>query len=159
MQDKKAVFLDRDGVINKKPPKDDYVKSLDEFFLLPKSLWAIKLLKEKGYLVIVITNQSGIAKKLMTKKAVDEIHKKLKNIDAFYVCPHNYGYNCTCRKPQPGLIKDAVIDFCIDLKKSYMVGDSQTDKDAALNAGIPEKNVLIMSTNGSLLKAVKALNL
>ncbi len=159
MQMKKAVFLDRDGVINKKPPEHDYVKSVREFFLLPKSLEAIKHLKEKGYLVVVITNQRGIAKGLMTKEAVDEVHKIITDAEAFYVCPHDYVANCSCRKPKPGLILKAVNDLNINLGNSLMIGDSDDDRKAALSAGILQKNIFIIPTNGSLYKVVKGLGL
>ena len=157
MQKKRAVFLDRDGVINRQPPDHQYVKSAEEFAILPESLAAISFIRTRGYLVIVITNQRGIARGLMTRESVEQIHKKLENIDAFYICPHNYEEKCACRKPQPGLIKDAVIDFDIDLKESFMIGDSEIDYQAALNAGIPEKNVRIIPHNSSLLKIVKTL--
>lgn len=154
---KKAVFLDRDGVINKKPPDHDYVKSVREFFLLPGSLEAIRLLKEKEYLIVVITNQRGVARGLMTKDSVDEIHKIISGVEAFYICPHDYKDNCLCRKPKPGLIIEAVNDLNIDLNKSIMIGDSEGDRKAALKAGIPEKNIFIMPTNGSLYEVIKAL--
>lgn len=156
---RKAVFLDRDGVINKKPPKDDYVKSLDEFFLLPKSLCAIKLLKEKGYLVIVVTNQRGIARGLVSQETINKIHQRLEEVDSFYVCPHSNEDNCQCRKPRPGLIKKAATDLRINLSKSFLIGDDESDRQAALNAGIPKENITIMAPNNSLLKATKTLNL
>lgn len=156
---KKAVFLDRDGVINRKPQEHDYVKSAREFFLLAGSSEAIRLLKEKEYLVVVITNQRGIARGLMTKETVDEIHKIISDADAFYICPHDYKDNCLCRKPKPGLIIEAANDLNIDLNKSIMIGDSENDRKAALKAGISEKNIFIIPTNGSLYQAVKTLSL
>ena len=137
----KAVFLDRDGVINKK--RIDHVKSVDEFKIFSNVGDAIKLLRDKGYLVIIITNQSVIGRNIISEKKLDEIHIELKNylkqsntyVDSIYYCPHIPEQNCDCRKPKPGLIFEACQDFDIDLKNSYFVGDSISDLDAARNAG------------------------
>ena len=106
----KAVFLDRDGVINKK--RIDHVKSVDEFKIFSNVGDAIKLLRDKGYLVIIITNQSVIGRNIISEKKLDEIHIELKNylkqsntyVDSIYYCPHIPEQNCDCRKPRPGLI-------------------------------------------------------
>ena len=137
----KAVFLDRDGVINKK--RIDHVKSVDEFKIFSNVGDAIKLLRDKGYLVIIITNQSVIGRNIISEKKLDEIHIELKNylkqsntyVDSIYYCPHIPEQNCDCRKPKPGLIFEACQDFDIDLKNSYFIGDSISDLDAAGNAG------------------------
>lgn len=137
----KAVFLDRDGVINKK--RIDHVKSVDEFKIFSSVGDAIKLLRDKGYLVIIITNQSVIGRNIISEKKLDEIHIELKNylkqsntyVDSIYYCPHIPEQNCDCRKPRPGLIFEACQDFDIDLKNSYFIGDSISDLDAAGNAG------------------------
>jgi len=137
----KAVFLDRDGVINKK--RIDHVKSVDEFKIFSNVGDAIKLLRDKGYLVIIITNQSVIGRNIISEKKLDEIHIELKNylkqsntyVDSIYYCPHIPEQNCDCRKPKPGLIFEACQDFDIDLKNSYFIGDSISDLDAARNAG------------------------
>jgi len=137
----KAVFLDRDGVINKK--RIDHVKSVDEFKIFSSVGDAIKLLRDKGYLVIIITNQSVIGRNIISEKKLDEIHIELKNylkqsntyVDSIYYCPHIPEQNCDCRKPKPGLIFEACQDFDIDLKNSYFIGDSISDLDAAGNAG------------------------
>ena len=137
----KAVFLDRDGVINKK--RIDHVKSVDEFKIFSNVGDAIKLLRDKGYLVIIITNQSVIGRNIISEKKLDEIHIELKNylkqsntyVDSIYYCPHIPEQNCDCRKPKPGLIFEACQDFDIDLKNSYFIGDSISDLDAAENAG------------------------
>lgn len=135
---KKVVFLDRDGVINKKPPQADYVKSWEEFEFLPKIIEAIRLLNSKGYKIIIITNQSGIARKKLSKKDLENIHKKmqqeLKNnsakIDKIYYCPHGWDKGCFCRKPKPGLLLQASTEHFIDLRKSLFIGDDKRDKEA-----------------------------
>ena len=137
----KAIFLDRDGVINQE--RKDYVKKLDEFIILDKTSDAINIIKNRGFLVIIITNQSAINRKLLSVETLNKIHEKLQSylerydtsFDGVYFCPHTPSENCECRKPKPGLILQAVIDFQIDLLESYMIGNSETDVHAARNAG------------------------
>ena len=137
----KAIFLDRDGVINQE--RKDYVKKLDEFIILDKTSDAINIIKNQGFLVIIITNQSPINRKLLSVETLNKIHEKLQSylerydtsFDGVYFCPHTPSENCECRKPKPGLILQAVIDFQIDLSESYMIGNSETDMLAARNAG------------------------
>ena len=137
----KAIFLDRDGVINQE--RKDYVKKLDEFIILDKTSDAINIIKNHGFLVIIITNQSPINRKLLSVETLNKIHEKLQSylekydtsFDQVYFCPHMPSENCECRKPKPGLILQAVIDFQIDLSESYMIGNSETDIHAAKNAG------------------------
>ena len=136
----KAVFLDRDGDINEK--RNDHVKNIDEFKIFSGVGDAIKLLRDKGYLVIIITNQSAIGRKIISEKKLDEIHTELKNylnqhdtyVDSIYYCPHTPEENCNCRKPKPGLLIKATSDFDIDLEKSYFIGDSESDLNAAKEA-------------------------
>ena len=145
----KAVFLDRDGVINEK--RDDHVKNISEFKIFSGVGDAIKLLRDKGYLVIIITNQSAIGRKIISEKKLDEIHTELKNylnqhdtyVDSIYYCPHTPEENCSCRKPKPGLLIKATNDFGINLEESYFIGDSESDLNAAKEArckGILLKN-------------------
>jgi len=137
----KAIFLDRDGVINQE--RKDYVKKLDEFIILDKTSDAINIIKNHGFLVIIITNQSPINRKLLSVETLNKIHEKLQSylerydtsFDGVYFCPHTPSENCECRKPKPGLIVQAVTDFQIDLSQSYMIGNSETDIHAAKNAG------------------------
>lgn len=134
----KAIFLDRDGVINKE--RKDYVKNIHEFEVLDGVSDAIINFKKKGYLVIVITNQSAINRNLLSVKTLDQIHSHLQellkpnniSIDAFYYCPHLPEENCICRKPKPGLLLQAASDFDIDFTKSYFIGDRITDSKAAI---------------------------
>ena len=156
----KAIFLDRDGVINEE--RKDYVKNLDEFIILKGVSKAIKLLKEKNFLVIIITNQSAINRKLLTDNGLDEIHNHLQDIlknddtsyDAIYYCPHKPEENCKCRKPKPGLLLRAAEEHSIDMKNSFLIGDSMTDIEAADMAGC--KGILLKE-NESLLEIVENL--
>lgn len=156
----KAIFLDRDGVINKKAKEHDYIKSWDEFTLLPDVAAAIKLIHKLGYLVIVISNQRGVARGIMTTEAVNKIHEKLNRLlrqygakmNAFYWCGHDYEDQCECRKPSPGLILKAAKDFDIDLKNSWLIGDSENDRLCAEDAGARAK---IIPTDSSLLTAIQ----
>lgn len=140
---RKAVFLDRDGVINQKPPEHDYVKNWKEFEFVSGIEELIKKANSKGYLVIVITNQRGIARGLVTEETVQKIHCKMISelrkkgaiIDAVYYCPHDIEDKCDCRKPKPGMILKASKDFNVDLKKSILIGDDKNDIIAGNKAG------------------------
>lgn len=139
----KTVFLDRDGVINRKPPEGDYVKSWKEFEFLPKAPEALRLLKEAGMRIIIVTNQRGIARGLMTERDLEEIHKRMlvelarlqASVDAIYYCPHEEGV-CDCRKPRVGLFRKAQQDFPdIDFSNSAVIGDSLKDMEAGTQLG------------------------
>ena len=137
----KAVFLDRDGVLNK--DRSDYVKNIHELEILPNVGKNIKLINDQGFLVIVITNQSAIGRKLTSTNEVELIHDSLQKylkkwnakIDAFYYCPHHPKDNCDCRKPKSSLLIQAANDFNIDLKNSWMIGDHDRDIQSGLNVG------------------------
>ena len=153
----KAIFLDRDGVINKE--RKDYVKSVEEFQIIDNIPKVIKILKEKGFVVIVITNQSAINRGLVTIETLNEIHNHLQkilkdnntSIDDFYFCPHIPDENCKCRKPNPGMLIKAVQDHNIDMNQSFMIGNSLTDIQAAQKAGC--KGILL-NQNQTLLELV-----
>ena len=155
----KAVFLDRDGVINQKAPEHDYIKSWDEFHFLPGVKEAIRRIHQKGYLVIVVTNQRGIARGLMTEKDLKEIHRKMceelqkqgASIDDIFYCPHDIKDNCTCRKPQPGMLIQAQNKWDIDFAKSCIIGDSDSDIEAGQRVGCRG----ILTTD--LMKAIELL--
>ncbi|XRO77813.1 D-glycero-alpha-D-manno-heptose-1,7-bisphosphate 7-phosphatase [Methanocaldococcus sp. 10A] len=125
----KAIFLDRDGVINKRLI-GDYVKRIDEFELLPKVREALIEFKKMDYLLIVVTNQQGIAKGIMTEEDLKVIHdymlKLLPEIDDIFYCPHLEG-TCNCRKPRNSMLLKAKEKWNIDFKKSWMIGDSESD--------------------------------
>ena len=153
-----AIFLDRDGVINQE--RKDYVKNLNEFKIFSGVSEAIDLLRKNNFLIIIITNQSAINRKLLDINTLENIHKFFQeylkknhtSVDAIYYCPHLPEENCLCRKPKPGLILSAAKDLKIDLKKSWMIGDSQKDIEAANNAGC---NSILLKTNQSLLDVIK----
>lgn len=139
-----AVFVDRDGVINRKMPEGEYVMTWSQFHLLPGAIDAIAKLKRAGLLVIVVTNQRGIALGLYGAEDVVRIHARLQqelavngaSIDGFYICPHDDGV-CQCRKPQTGLFAQAMADFPgIRPQSSVMVGDSFSDIEFGRNAGM-----------------------
>ena len=140
---RRAVFLDRDGVINAKLPEDRYVAHTWEFRLLPGVVQALRSLAKLGYVLVVITNQRGIGRGLMTESQLDAVHDFMceefrrggVTVDAVYHCPHDKNENCPCRKPEPGMILDAGRDLGIDLGSSYMVGDSPSDIGAGKRAG------------------------
>jgi D,D-heptose 1,7-bisphosphate phosphatase len=133
----KAVFLDRDGVINKE--RRDYVKTLEELEIFPDIVKSIKHLKNFGFLIVVITNQSAINRGLTTISQIDQIHATIQSflkkngtqIDGFYYCPHRPDENCECRKPKAGLFFKAAYDLKIDLNSSWMIGDNDIDIRAA----------------------------
>jgi len=139
----RAVFLDRDGVINKKAPEGDYIKSWGEFEFLPGAKKAIRKLNENGFLVIVVSNQRGIAKGIMSESALKEIWVKMEEelskvgarLDDIYYCSHDIVDNCGCRKPEPGLLLRAAREHDIDLGRSWMIGDSESDIEAGKRAG------------------------
>ena len=136
----KAIFLDRDGTINVDVHCLHEIENLQFIDGVPK---ALSRLKQSGYKLIVISNQSGIARGYYGIDEVERLHKYMNDrllsmgarIDAFYYCPHDEKANCECRKPKPGLIKKAAAEWDIDLEQSYMVGDKETDVIAAQNAG------------------------
>lgn len=165
----KAIFLDRDGTINK------YVGFLtkpEQFELLPGVAEAIKIINKSGYLAIVVTNQPVIARGDCTWEELQQIHDKMETelgkegafLDAIYICPHHkdkgfegerpeYKYDCNCRKPKPGLLLQAADDFNINLSQSVMIGDSDNDVKAGINAGCKS------SIKGDVLNAIKTINL
>ena len=153
------MFLDRDGIINQKALEHDYIKNWDEFHFLPGVKEAIRRIREKGYLVIVVTNQRGIARGLMTEKDLEGIHRKMceelqkhgASIDDIFYCPHDIKDNCTCRKPQPGMLIQAQKKWDIDFAQSYIIGDSNSDVEAGQRVGCRG----ILTTD--LMKAIELL--
>ena len=137
----KAVFLDRDGVINQ--DRDDYVKNLDELHVFPDAPAAIRRLNDAGFEVFVVSNQQGIARGLIAEQDLLAIQNEIVRrvgqaggrIAAFYYCPHLASANCSCRKPRPGLILKAAKEHGIELGASFMVGDSEKDIIAGKSAG------------------------
>ena len=164
----KAIFLDRDGTINKYV---GFLRNVDDFELLPTVCEAIKLINNSGYLAVVVTNQPVIARGEVTYAELNEIHNKMETLlgadgaylDGIYFCPHHpdsgfegeikeLKFDCDCRKPKPGMLLKAAEDFNIDLTKSWIIGDGDNDKAAGEAAGCRTK---IIPTDGELLRAVK----
>ena len=145
---KKAIFLDRDGTIN---VDKDYLYKIEDFQFEPKADEALKILYDSGYILIVVTNQSGIARGYYSEEDVEILHQNLLKIlqekgikiSKFYYCPHHptkgvgkYKTDCECRKPNPGMLLKGIEEFNIDTSLSYMVGDKKSDVDAGLKAGV-----------------------
>jgi D-glycero-D-manno-heptose 1,7-bisphosphate phosphatase len=149
----KAVFLDRDGVINKETGQ--YTTCVEDFIINEGIGESIKLLKDSGFLVIIISNQGGIAKSLYSHEDVLEMHLKLCEylyiyntaIDDFYYCPHHPDIGlCLCRKPDSLLLEKAISRYNISIEDSYFIGDSERDMDAAIQMKIYIISVKIFAT-------------
>jgi len=151
----KAAFLDRDGVINRKAPEGQYVTRWEDFEFLPRVAEGIALLERAGFSAIVVSNQRGVAKGLLTIAELDLIHQRMleqlaaagAHLTAVYYCPHDNAPSCSCRKPAPGMLFRAAREHRIDLASSWMVGDSDIDMEAGKAAGCRTVRVL---TNGTL---------
>ncbi|MFO0753199.1 MAG: HAD family hydrolase [Thermodesulfovibrionales bacterium] len=176
MPEKRAVFLDRDGVVNRKMPEGDYVKAWEEFVFLPGVFEALALLKKRDLLVIIVTNQRCIARGIISEAELEGIHSRMRDeirkrnggIDAIYHCPHDREEGCGCRKPEPGMLLRAVSDFGrkgvrIDIANSYLIGDSESDILAGKAAGVRTIRIgdsprSAGSVKRSLLEAVESIN-
>ena len=159
----KAVFLDRDGTINIRPPQAQYVETPEDFVWLEGAQEAIRLLNESGWLVLLVTNQPGIARGALTWGQLDAIHRKMKQdlekadakIDRIYICPHNWNEGCKCRKPNPGMLYEAQKDYDLNLVKDcILIGDDDRDIEAAHRANC---RAIQITEEKNLLHAVKNL--
>ena len=141
---RRCVFLDRDGVINVKAPSGEYIRTWREFQLIPAIVDWIRLFNVLDFLVVVVTNQRGVAKQLVRPLDLAEIHRNMieqlarggARIDDVFACPHEED-SCDCRKPRPGLIFEAAEKWNIDISRSLMIGDSESDHQLAQNCGMP----------------------
>jgi D-glycero-D-manno-heptose 1,7-bisphosphate phosphatase len=137
----KAVFLDRDGVLNRAPVRDGKPRApyqAKDFRLLPGASAAVAALKRAGYAVVVVTNQPEVGHGLIAPEELNEMHLRLMArvpVDAILVCPHRQNDGCACRKPKPGMLRRAIRRFAIDPKRSYMVGDRSGDMGAGRAVG------------------------
>lgn len=167
----KAIFLDRDGTINKYV---GFLRNIDDFELLEGAAEAIKLINQSGFLAIVVTNQPVIARGEVTWDQLNEIHSKMETllgkegayVDGIYICPHHpdkgysgerpeYKIDCDCRKPKPGLLLRAAKNFNIDLSQSYMIGDDDRDVQAGQNAGCKKSTKIVTNKPKALIDAIK----
>lgn len=169
----KAIFLDRDGTINKYV---GFLRNIDDFELIDGAAEAIKLINQSGYLAIVVTNQPVIARGEVTWEQLNEIHRKMETllgkegayIDGIYICPHHpdkgfagerpeYKIVCNCRKPKPGLLLKAATDFNIDLAHSFMIGDDNRDVEAGNNAGCAKSIKIETNKANGLLNVIEGI--
>ena len=164
MERKPVVFIDRDGTINKEA---GYINHPDNFEIYPFVAQAVRLLNKYDILAVVVTNQAGIARGYfpienmfrLHDKMVNELEKNGARLDGIYYCPHHpsskipeYAKDCDCRKPKPGMIKQAVKDLAIDEKKMYVVGDKVSDIELGWNTGCKTLFVLTGYGKGELAK-------
>lgn len=149
---RRAIFLDRDGVLNEN--RADYVRSWDEFVFLPGTFTALRRLANVESMIVVITNQAGVGRNLISSARIDEIHQKMVEeigrhgvqIQHVFLCPHTVSDRCTCRKPEPGMLLRASERLDIDLTQSVFIGDALTDIEAGRRAGC--RTVLVKSGRG-----------
>ncbi|MBT8391685.1 MAG: HAD family hydrolase [Ignavibacteria bacterium] len=151
----RAIFLDRDGTINEDP---GYISNPDDVVLIPKAAEALSLLKKNSYKLIVISNQSGIARGIMSRDDVVNVNarinkllnKKTVKIDAFYFCHAHPDFStkeeCKCRKPSPKLVYEAAKDFNVEMRESFFIGDAVSDIECGKNAGL--RTILVRTGKG-----------
>lgn len=145
MRREPGVILDRDGVLNRKPPKAQYVRNWSEWEWCPGSLEALRLLNRAGYRTIIASNQPGIGRGVMSEADLEAVHGRMRSeiaqaggrVDGIYYCPHDWEQGCDCRKPKPGLLYQAQRDFHLDLTRTPFIGDDERDGAAALAAECP----------------------
>ncbi len=136
------MFLDRDGVLNARPPEHEYVTSADQFDWLPGAREAVVRLKRAGWRIAVVSNQRGVARGLVSPETLREIEERIQAdlgpdaaLDGFFYCPHDLDEGCDCRKPRPGLIVRAAAELAVEAGGSWMIGDDESDVAAGRTAG------------------------
>ena len=155
----KVIFIDRDGVINRDPggwTKYSYVTKWDEFSFIDGSIEALRRLKEAGYKIYLISNQGGISKGYFMQEDLDKLNERMLReiekgggrIDHLYYCPHHDKDNCECRKPKTGLIEQAIRETDVDLKNTFIIGDSLRDIEAGKRMGM--KTIFVLSGKAPL---------
>ncbi len=150
---KVAVFLDRDGTINL---DTSYISSADDFVFLPNAKEGLKLLRESGFLLFIVTNQSGLARGYFTREDLKAIHAKLISevgeigvkFEGIFFCPHHPDENCDCRKPSPAGVLKFAEEYDIDLGKSYFIGDKALDVETGKRAGC--RTILLATPEGAV---------
>lgn len=156
MSKQKAIFIDRDGTLIEEV---NFLHRVEELRFFDYTDECVKRLKDNGFLVLVATNQSGIGREVYTENDMHNIHEAIQTqltekIDGFYFCPHLPDAGCSCRKPNLGMIEQAMQDFEIDLENSWMIGDKKLDVELGVNAKV--KTALVLTGYGE--KHVKELN-
>jgi len=147
----RAVFLDRDGTINEDKVYLGDVRNLE---IIPGAVEAVKLLKKEGFLIFIVTNQSGLARGLFGPEDLKRIHDKIREtfpLDGIYYCPHHPDEDCPCRKPKPKMLLEVADKFQIDLKTSYFIGDALSDIELGQRAGC--KSILVLTGKGKETEA------
>jgi D-glycero-D-manno-heptose 1,7-bisphosphate phosphatase len=158
----RAVFVDRDGTIN---ANIGYINDPKNLKIYPSVAKGIKILKENGFKIIVITNQSGITRGFFSEGILEKIHQKMRNelskkgasIDAIYYCPHHPDDGCNCRKPNIGLFKKAIKELNIDVKHSFIIGDRMLDVEAGYKIGC--KTILVPENKEKVEKEMRESNI
>lgn len=153
------VILDRDGVLNETAPGSGYVTELDDWHWIPGALDGLALLRSSGIRLSIATNQSAVGRRIMTEDRLAEVHARMTAeaarhgaaIDALMVCPHSPDDRCACRKPQPGLIEQAVAASVFERADTVMIGDDLTDFEASWSAGV--NAILVRTGKGRITEA------
>ena len=143
LEQKKILILDRDGIINRKAPKGEYITKWSDFHLITESINSLKQLAKAGFKFVVISNQAGIGRGMVSAAMVQDINQRMVNelhrnniiVLQVYICPHHFEDNCCCRKPNPGMFFNASRDWLFRLDKTFFIGDDPRDCKAAYNAG------------------------
>ena len=165
-----VIFLDRDGVINKPAQPHEYITRWEDFEILPGVCEALRLLREAGYRIFIVTNQRCISRGIATRSQIDALHERMQEefsrngcyVDGIYICPHGYNDNCECRKPKPGLLRQVQKyledseGVTVDKNRSWIIGDSKSDEEAGIIYGV--NTVLIGADSASANDGMKHLS-
>jgi len=161
-QKERVIFLDRDGIINHKPPDHTYITRWEDFEFIEEIFEVLKILGDSGYRFVIVTNQQGVGKGLMSINDLEEIHQNMVlsleekdiKIDGVYFCPHTEEENCLCRKPKPGLLYKAMneLTYLIDIESSFLIGDSVEDVLAGNSFGC---KTILVNRNGNVNNEIK----
>ncbi len=160
-----AIFLDRDGVLNEN--RANYVQVWEDVALFPQALQAVAAISKLPYKIFVVTNQSAVGRGIITLEQAQSINNQIHaeiirhggRIDRFYLCPHAPQEECDCRKPKPGMLRQAEVEFGVDLSQSVMIGDALTDIAAGQNAGTAKQILLLTGRGKSQLQPPRAVDL
>ncbi len=151
-----AIFLDRDGVLNENRP--DYVRDWSQVRIIPEAIRALSLPAIDNYKIVIVTNQSAVGRGLISLAAAQDINSRLVQairadggkVDAVYMCPHSPAEDCQCRKPRPGMLLQAAGELSLDLRRSWMIGDTWSDLQAGQLAGV-RQSILLRTGHGAQL--------